>query len=405
MVFILCGLAVLMDGFDVQAMGYVAPALVRDWKISSGVLGPVFSAALAGIMLGSLVIGALGDRIGRRPVLVFGTLFFAATTLLTARATSIPQLLAVRLLAGFGLGGVMPNAMSLAGEKSPKHIRVFVMMVVSCGFTAGAAIGGFISAWMIPAWGWRSVFLFGGCAPILVAALMALYLPESDAFLAARGKRHNREDVSIRRLFQQGRALATILLWIVNFMNLLNLYFLGSWLPTLAQGAGYATSIAVTMGAVVQVGGVIGTITNAKIIERFGFVMTLAPCFAVGAIAVGMIGQPFLSLPLLFAALFIAGWSVPGGQPGVNALAGVYYPTDIRSTGIGWGLGIGRIGGILGPLIGGALIAHQWSTREVFAAAALPAAISAIAMIGLRGPIKFVPATIPAPAEPVGQMR
>jgi AAHS family 4-hydroxybenzoate transporter-like MFS transporter len=130
--------------------------------------------------------------------------------------------------------------------------------------------------------------------------------------------------------------------------------------------------------------------------------MTLAPCFAVGAIAVGMIGQPFLSLPLLIAALFIAGWSVPGGQPGVNALAGVYYPTDIRSTGIGWGLGIGRIGGILGPLIGGTLIAHQWSTREVFAAAALPAAISAIAMIGLTRPIKFVPATVPALAEPAG---
>jgi AAHS family 4-hydroxybenzoate transporter-like MFS transporter len=307
-------------------------------------------------------------------------------------------------LAGFGLGGVMPNAMSLAGEKSPKNIRVLVMMVVSCGFTAGAAVGGFISAWMIPAWGWRSVFLLGGCAPILLAALMAFYLPESDAFLATRGKGYNRENVSIRRLFQEGRAWATILLWIVNFMNLVNLYFLGSWLPTVAQGVGYSVSLAVMMGAVVQVGGVIGTITNAKVIERFGFVGTLATCFAVGAVAIGMIGQQARSLPLLFAALFVAGWAVPGGQPGVNALAGVYYPTDIRSTGIGWGLGIGRVGAILGPLIGGAMMAHAWSTREVFAAAALPAAISAIAMIGLRHPIRVLPATTPTPAELAGQM-
>lgn len=176
----------------------------------------------------------------------------------------------------------------------------------------------------------------------------------------------------------------TALLTVVNFMNLLNLYFLASWIPTVARNAGYSTSKSVLLGATVQVGGTIGALVDARIIERFGFVRMLATGFAIGAVAIALIGQPFLSLPLLFVAVFIAGWAVPGGQPGVNAFAAVYYPTWLRSTSIGWGLGIGRIGAIIGPVIGGQLIAMHWSARDVFLAAAIPAAISALAMAGLR---------------------
>ncbi|HKD06147.1 MAG TPA: MFS transporter [Bryobacteraceae bacterium] len=410
-VFALCGLCLIMDGFDVQAMGYVAPALVRDWHIPSSAMGPVFSSALIGVLLGSLFLGALADRVGRRPVLIFGTLYFSLLTLLTATAGSIGQLLTIRFLGGLGLGGMMPGAMSLAGEYSPKRIRVLTMMAVSCGFTAGAALGGLISAWLIPAYGWRSVFVFGGAVPLVVGVLMMFFLPESLPFLAVRRKdpariaellsrmepsdpvdvdsafvtaEKERKGAPVARLFQEGRSGITILLWVVNFMNLLNLYFLASWVPTVTRDAGYSTSIAALVGAAVQIGGTIGSLGNGKLIERLGFVRTLSAGFAIGAVAIALTGQVFRSLPLLFATVFVAGWAVPGGQPGVNAFAAVYYPIELRSTGIGWGLGIGRIGAILGPFIGAQLIAMRWSSQDVFLASAIPAAVSALAMLGLR---------------------
>ncbi|MDE3196075.1 MAG: aromatic acid/H+ symport family MFS transporter [Acidobacteriota bacterium] len=407
-IFILCALCVMLDGFDVQAMGYVAPALIQDWRIPTPALAPVFSAALLGILFGSLFLGALADRIGRRPVLIFGMIYFSAVTIFTAAAHSLSQLFALRFLAGLGLGGMMPGAVSLAGEYSPARLRVAVMMLVSAGFTGGAALGGFISAWLIPAWGWRSVFLFGGALPMALAVLMMFLLPESPHFLS-RSLRRNKARAA--ELFHDGRTRATLLLWLVNFTNLLNLYFLSSWVPTVAREAGYSTSTSVLLGAAVQAGGTLGAFGSAWLIARAGFVRIMSPTFALGAAAVAAIGQPLLSVPFLFAAVFIAGWSVPGMQPAVNALAGEFYPADLRSTGIGWGLGIGRIGAIVGPILGGELIAMKWSPREVFLAAAIPAAISAVAMLGLRGVAQpaatrpLSPATTPAPAEPAGRTR
>jgi AAHS family 4-hydroxybenzoate transporter-like MFS transporter len=194
-------------------------------------------------------------------------------------------------------------------------------------------------------------------------------------------------------LFREGRTTVTLLLWVLNFMNLLNLYFLASWIPTVATRAGYTATMGVLLATAVQVGGTIGSFGNSWLIGRFGFVGALAPIFAVGSLSIACIGQPGLALPLLFMAVFIAGWSVPGGQPGVNALAAVYYPTYLRSTGIGWGLGIGRMGAIVGPIVGGILIANHWSPRDVFYAAAVPAGIAALTMLVLSGFIRK-PATM-----------
>jgi AAHS family 4-hydroxybenzoate transporter-like MFS transporter len=413
MTYVLCALCLIMDGYDVQAMGYVAPALTRQWNIPPATLGPVLSAALVGVLIGSLFCSTLADRIGRRPVLILGSLYFAVLTLATGAAQSVTEILVIRFFAGIGLGGMMPNAMSLVGEYSPKRIRVAVMMVVSSGFTAGAMIGGFIAAWLIPAFGWRAVFYFGGSIPLVLGLVMIPLLPESLQFLALRGKNRDKmlgwlrridpsadsstqyivreekkEGIPAIHLFREGRTPVTLLLWVLNFMNLLNLYFLASWMPTVAARAGYTTVIAVLLGTSVQVGGTIGSFGNAWLIEKLGFVGALAPIFAIGSLSIACIGQPGLAVPLLFTAVFIAGWSVPGGQPGVNALAAIYYPTYLRSTGIGWGLGIGRIGAIVGPIVGGILIANKWTPREVFYAAAVPAAIAALTMIALRGFIK-----------------
>jgi AAHS family 4-hydroxybenzoate transporter-like MFS transporter len=413
MIIILCSLCLVMDGFDVQAMGYVAPAILREWKVPNAALGPVFSAGLLGVLIGSLLFSMLADRIGRRPVLIGAALYFSALTLVTARANSIPELLVIRIIAGIGLGGIMPNAMALVGEYSPARIRVTVMMIVSTGFTAGAAIGGFVAAGLIPSFGWRSVFYFGGVIPLIIALLMFFWLPESLQFLVLRHKSRDKIEAWLKRvnpavgrateyvvqeeakqglpaihLFREGRTGTTLLLWLLNFMNLLNLYFLSSWIPTVVRDAGYATFIAVLVGATVQVGGTVGPFGNGWFIGRYGFVPALTTCFSIACLSIALIGQPNLSLPVLFAIVFVAGWCVVGGQAGINALAAIYYPTYLRSTGIGWSLGIGRIGAIVGPALGGELMGLKWSNRQLFLAAALPALISAFVMFALRHAIR-----------------
>ena len=410
-VFVLCTLALVMDGFDVQALGYAAPALRRELGLDATALGSVFSAANFGVLLGSVGFSVVGDRIGRRPVLVWMTLFFGAITLATAQAQTVTQLFWLRLVGGIGLGSIMPNATALVGEFSPAGRRVTLMMCITVGFTGGAAIGGFIAAALIPAFGWRSVFYFGGVIPLAVGALMAIALPESIQFLVVRRRQldkvgrwlkaidpqitldahtefvaHERRRVGAPfvHLFTEGRAAATVLLWIVNFMNLLNLYALSNWLATVVGGMGYDNRTAVLVSTTLQVGGVAGAFGLAWLISRRGFMMTMTGGFAIATVTIFTIGQPGVSLALLVALIFVAGWCVVGGQGGLNAVEATFYPTDLRSTGIGWALGIGRAGAIVGPYVGGMLITNQWTTQQLFMAAAVPALISTVTMVALR---------------------
>jgi AAHS family 4-hydroxybenzoate transporter-like MFS transporter len=411
--FAICLLCLIMDGFDVQALGYVAPEIVRAWGIPNAALGPVFGASNFGVLVGSLVFSMLADKIGRRPILVGATLFFGAMTLVAARADSVGELLVARFVAGIGLGCIIPNATALVGEYSPRRLRGPLMMIVGgVGFTGGAAIGGFISAFLIPRFGWRSVLYFGGAVPLVIALAMLVWLPESLQFLVVRRKstekmarwlrridpsvpigpdtqfivqEASREGVPVVHLFREGRGPVTILLWVVNFMNLLNLYFLASWLPTVVRDAGYSASTAVLAGTVLQVGGTIGTVGLAWLIGRLGFVPVLTVSFGLACVTIAAIGWPGVSIAMLFVLVFIAGWCVVGGQPGINALAGTFYPTSLRSTGVGWGLGIGRAGAIVGPVVGGEFMRRHWPTRDLFLAAAVPALVSTVAMLALRG--------------------
>ncbi len=409
--FTLCALSLIMDGFDVQALGYTAPAIIEEWGIPNAALGPVFGAGNLGVLLGSLLMSVVADQVGRRPVLIGGTLFFAAMTLVTAQATSVGELLVLRFISGIGLGSIIPQATALVGEYSPRRLRVVLMMCITVGFTAGAALGGFVAAWLIPAFGWRSVFYVGGIVPLGIAAAMWRWLPESLQFLVVRRQararirywlarldptlavdettelvvdERERGGVPVVGLFRDGRATATLLYWVVNFMNLLNLYSLASWLPTVVRDAGYPTDTAVLVGTTLQVGGTLGTFGLAWLIARWGFTKVLGLSFVVAAVSIALIGQPGLPLGLLFVVVFVAGWCVVGGQPGLNALGATYYPTELRSTGVGWGLGIGRLGAIVGPILGGEFMRRQWSAQEMFLAAAVPAAVSALAIAWLH---------------------
>src|SRR5262245_50951876 len=390
--FVLCGLCLIMDGFDVQALGYLAPAIIKDWNLPAGQMGSVLSAAPFGILIGSIVFSMLADKIGRRPVLVAATLFFAVVTLLTARASSVAELRAIRFIAGIGLGGIMPNAVALVGEYTPVRLRVLMVLVVTNGFNLGAVVGGVVSAWLVRDYGWRTVFYVGGVIPIAIGLLMAFRLPESLQFLVLRGGRSSKiaacvkridksipvdaqtqfvvpegkaGGVSILRLFSEGRAMGTALLWIINFMNLLNLYFMAGWIPTIVSSS-YSVTASQLVGTVLQVGGVIGTFAFSWLIGRLGFIPVLATAFTTACISIALIGQPGLSLVLLFSVVFAAGFCVVGGQGAVNALSATFYPTNIRSTGVGAGLGVGRVGAIVGPYVAGALVSAQWTPREIF---------------------------------------
>ncbi|MEX3920832.1 MFS transporter [Paraburkholderia sp. BR10872] len=412
----LCALCLVMDGFDVQAMGYVAPVVIREWGIAKETLSPVFGAGLFGMLVGSLTFSTLADKIGRRPVLIGATLFFSACMVATGFAHSIAQLVAWRFVAGLGLGCIMPNAMALAGEYSPRRMRVTLMMIVSCGFTLGGVVGGLITAALIPAFGWRAVFFVGGAIPLVLGVLMWLALPESIQFLLFRG-RGERTQARVRRnlsrvapalalpagvqftsvetrsrgvpfveLFKEGRARVTVLLWVVNFANLLAMYFLSNWLPTVIRDAGYSTRTAVFAGTALWGGGVIGTLLLGRIIDLAGFTRVLATTFLIAIVSTAAIGNPavMVSVAAMFVAIFVTGFTIIGGQPALNALAATYYPTSLRSTGIGWSLGVGRIGSVVGPVLGGALLHLQWSSSALFLAAAVPACVSLAGIVAIH---------------------
>jgi MFS transporter, AAHS family, 4-hydroxybenzoate transporter len=404
-----CAAVLFLDGFDTQAIGYVAPALAKEWGLTKAALGPVFSAGLFGLMIGALLFGPLADRIGRKKIIIFSTLAFGIGTLLTAFINDVNTLLLIRFLTGLGLGGAMPNAVAMTSEFSPHRRRATMVMIMFCGFSIGAALGGLLAAALIPQFGWRSVFAAGGAAPLLLVPILALRLPESVRFLALTGTANARvaellamigpkagfapatefvvhepglTGMPVLHLFRDRRMLPTLLLWVVFFMSLLDLYFLSNWLPTVLNDLGASISSAAAIGSMLQVGGVVGTFALGSVIDRFSF-RALALVYFAAVFAVGAIGQLGHSVALVTMAIFAAGFCIVGGQIAANALAAGFYPTSVRSTGVGWALGIGRVGSIVGPLVGGALMTAKWSTGSVFMAAAIAAFCAALAAFSL----------------------
>jgi AAHS family 4-hydroxybenzoate transporter-like MFS transporter len=406
---LICAAVLFLDGFDTQAIGYVAPALAKEWGLSKGALGPVFSAGLFGLMIGALVFGPLADRIGRKKIIVLSTLAFGVGALITALVGDVNALLVIRFLTGLGLGGAMPNAIAMMAEFNPQRRRSTMVMIMFCGFSIGAALGGLVAAWLIPQFGWRAVFVVGGLAPLVMLPILILRLPESVRFMATAGHAPGRvvellkqisphtafapgvqflvhethlAGLPVAHLFREGRTLVTLLLWVVFFMSLLDIYFLANWLPTVLNDLGASVSQAALIGSMLQVGGVVGTFALGSFIDRFSF-RALTVLYFAAVFAVGAIGQLGHSAVLVSVAIFAAGFCVVGGQIAANALAAAFYPTSVRATGVGWALGMGRVGSIVGPLVGGVLLAGKWSTAAVFLTAAAAALCAALAAFGL----------------------
>jgi AAHS family 4-hydroxybenzoate transporter-like MFS transporter len=325
----------------------------------------------------------------------------------------------VRAIAGVGMGAIMPNAVALVGEYSPRRHRVTIMMIVAAGFTVGAALGGPMAAWLLPLFGWRSVFYFGAVVPLVIAFFMLLALPESVQFLAMRKKHLAKlqkwlgkvdptaptgdgveywsgtdaaraetagrwRRVPFIALFGAGLATGTALLWIINFMNLLNIYFLQGWLTLVITDLGVPEASAALVASMVQAGGVVGAFTLGSLVHRIGFVPVLATCGVLGALNIALIGQPWVTTGGLFVVVFIAGVCVVGGQSVINALSAVFYPTSQRVTGVGAGLGVGRVGAIIGPSLASVFIGYGWTLTDIFLAAAVPPLVVAACMLAWR---------------------
>jgi AAHS family 4-hydroxybenzoate transporter-like MFS transporter len=358
----------------------------------------------------------LADRIGRRPVLVGALAFCGAMMCATAYVQTAHQLLALRFVTGLGLGTLLPTALAMTSEFSPKRNRATITMLMSLGFVSGAAIGGAIASYVIPHLGWQGVFAVAGIASLVTALVMWRWLPESIQFLAsteggslqrttqvARGLSRDQtledrtwfneknapseiasNEHGWTHLFRNGYAATTFMLWLLNFANLLDLYFLSNWLPTLLKESGLPLKTAMIGSAVLQSGGIPATILLSLLSKRIKLTHLLIGNFIIGAISMAVIGIAVnSSLPLLFVAIFFAGFCVVGGQSGVNAMGAYCYPTAMRTTGMGWANGIGRFGSVAGPIVGGALLSLDFGVQTVFFAAALAGTFSIIALFFL----------------------
>lgn len=403
---VICAAIVFLDGFDALIMSYVAPALRAQFHLEKVALGPVLSFGLVGMMVGALVFGPVADRIGRRPVLLICPLVFGVGSLLAGHASSVTELLVFRLLTGFGMGGAMPNAIALTAEFMPKRIRARAVTTMFCGFSLGSAAVGWVAAPVIPSLGWPWVFRIGGILPIAITAVAFLWLPESVRFLLRRDTRDPRARGYVARiapevqgearaaaltiesdqqggfpvaqLFTGGRHWVTLLLWVMFFANLLDLYFVNSWMPLIMKDVGVPETRAITITTLFQVGGTVGAFVIGLLFDRGLSFRVLALGYLTAAICVFLIGESGTSTVWLVATVFMSGLGVVGAQNGANAMAAEVYPTAARSTGVGWALGVGRIGSILGPNIGVMLVG---ATPRLFVYAALPLMLAATAAL------------------------
>jgi AAHS family 4-hydroxybenzoate transporter-like MFS transporter len=404
----LCGLVMFLDGFDTQAISYMAPSIAREWGLSPAAMGPVFSSALVGLMIGYLVLSPLADRFGHRATVMAATASFSVLTVLTTFAPSVDVLLAARLLTGIGLGAAAPSAIALTSEFAPRRRRATFVLVIYCGFSLGFVAAGLAAGTLIPLLGWRSMFLVGGIVPLALVPLLWRLLPESPAYLIRRGRpvahtlrridpslpadtevrsadqpdAHAR--IPIVRLFERRWLLGTLLLWLVFAINLAEFYALQSWLPTILENLGHPTSTVVTATTLTTVGGIAAALITGPAMDRFGAGYTLGILYVVGAVFVGVLGVVFgASLWLLLCVTFLVGCCVSGGQKSVIAFGSLFYPPDMRSTGVAWALGIGRVGGILGPIVVGLAVGAGWSTAQLFAALAVPMLVAAVTVLAL----------------------
>lgn len=398
---------IALDGFDIAIMGFIAPTLKHEWGVTNYELGFVISAALIGLALGTILSGPLADWLGRKKIIVNSVFFFGFWTIVTAFSQNIEQMIFFRFMTGLGLGAAMPNIGTLVSEYAPERQRSFLITVIFCGFTFGAAAGGFSASWLIPRFGWHSLMALGGILPLLFAPLLIWLLPESVRFLVVKCAPAARIRAILQRLYPGQIAdnaeftlpaqpvnanamrlvlsrhyrLGSLMLWLVYFMGLFLVYILGSWLPTLVKEVGLTVSQAAVMTAIYQAGGTVGSLFAGWLMDRINPHRALGLIYAIGGLFTMAMGYAAASFALLCLLAFVSGACLNGANTGMNALSARYYPTQARATGSSWMHGVGRMGAILSAFAGAEMMALNLSFENVFLILGIPAALTVVGLV------------------------
>ncbi len=421
LVLVLCFWIVMMDGLDTAVMGFVAPVIMRDWGVGRAAFGTVMSAAMVGLAIGALAAGPAADRFGRKMVVISSVFCFGIFTVCGSFADTPTQLIVLRFLTGLGLGAAMPNSTTLLSEYVPSRSRSLLLTIAVTGFNFGSGAGGFVAASLIPRFGWHSVFLFCGILPIASVPLLLWLLPESAQHMLVRKTPSERiattlgrvchqafnagaqftspepavtARASVRMLFVDGYAFSTVMLWVTYFMGLLIVYLLTGWLPTLIKDAGLPVERAAAITGMFQLGGTMGAVVVGFAMDRLDRNAVIGAAYLLGGVFIFALGTITLEASLLPFFVASAGFCISGAQTGLNALAPSCYPTRARATGVSWMLGIGRLGGILGSLFGGALLSLGFPVATVFSVLAVPAVIAALAIVTNRIAVRYITASV-----------
>ena len=420
LVAVLSGCALLVEGFNTSAIGYIAPQITRLWHVPNGTLGTILSADMVGLLLGYLFLSPLSARFGHKRMIIACTAAFGAATFLTITATQISTLIAFRFLTGIGVGGAMPSAVALTGEYFPERLRSTSITLIYIGFSLGQIAAGVVSGILLQHFGWQAVLAVGGIGTLALSALFTWTLPESLEYLINRGNGRDRAVLILRRmrpgleisparrliagehgarkirvgqLVENGRTTGTALIWAGMFMNLMIYFFLQKWLTSLLVQSGLTQQVAITATTVGLAGGIAAAVIIGPLMDRYGPYAVVAGLFGLSAVSVLLMAK-ILAAPVAWVTIVVSlfvGFCLSGGQKANNALSVYFYPTALRGTGIGWSLGVGRIGGVLGPFMAGVLLANGWSPAGLFYIASLPmllgmAAIAAMGVLYTRTP-------------------
>jgi AAHS family 4-hydroxybenzoate transporter-like MFS transporter len=390
----LCFLVVLLDGFDLTVAGVALPKIADFLHSKPSALGLALSAGQFGPVIGAFVLGTLADRWGRKWMLFISALIFGVFTAMTATITDVQHLALYRFLAGIGLGGAVPSAITLGSEYAPARSRATLITTIYAGVPAGALVGGLLAAWLIPHLGWRSLFVIGGCVPVIICLVMALFLPESLEFLARRGKDQMRirkivsriapalgndgeaqfvssgkklPGVPVKHLFTEGRGLTTIVWWAICILATYLVWALVSWAPTLLRNAGATVQQYSLAYAALMFGSILAAIFIGRLMDKanpfrvlqVGFVLAFFAMWAFGLVA----GSH--SLAIIVAMSIGCGLFIFGAQGGAFAAAALAYPPAIRGTGTGWVYAVAKIGGVFAPAVGGLLLSLNWGASKI----------------------------------------
>ncbi len=379
-------LALVVEGYDLQAANFAAPDLVASFGVTRSALGPLLSASLAGLFLGAVLLAPLGDRFGRKTVIIAAGFGYGVFSLACAASPTLPWLFAARFAVGIGLGAVLPNALVLAGELAPARLQASAAGLAGIGITIGAVLAGVISAQLLPAFGWRSLFIVGGILPIVVTVVLIFGLPESlpSNPRSAEEKLRLGRSPAIWDLIRPPLLPTTICIWALFALVLMTVYLLGGWIPLLLSDSGLSQRHAAYLAAGYHLGGVVGGICASALLSRLRW-PTVALFAFLGAAALAALAAGVGTAPFLATLIVVAGLGVTGTQNAANGSASSAYPTGIRAAGLGWALGFGRCGSVAGPLVGSWAISLGFEhPNQFFAVAIGPMAVAALIALWLH---------------------